>query len=214
LNTRESLKSTAVGKATTVAIVFSIFYIVWIFTQSSDSQVSRWVSAFGQNLSLILFVYFGIAMIREYKINPVLRRSWMLLIIATGALVIAEFIHILQGRPEHSIAELFWFAYYSLYILGILLFPFIPVARNEKSLLLLDLSIVMCASLLLLWYFLADSVLTESYGALAKTIYPVLDVFILACAVTMIQRDVDGLHPAALVLIAVANGYIAIADAL
>lgn len=180
--------------------------------------MERWVSAFAENLSLVLFVYFGIRMLRRFDVNSRLKRSWILLITATGALVIAEVIHILQGRPEHSIAELFYLAYYSLYIIGILLLPFVPIARKEKALFLLDVSIVMLASLLLVWYFLVDSVsvmiTTGNSAALAKTIYPVLDLFILACAVTMIQRDVDGVHPGGLALIAIANGYISIADAL
>ncbi|PWT89691.1 MAG: hypothetical protein C5B54_08505 [Acidobacteria bacterium] len=214
----ESLWSMPVGKATLAAFVITGLYVFWIFTGNNPPEAERWISAVSENLSLALFVYFGIKMLRRYEIQSRLQRSWILLITATAALVIAEVIHILQGRPEHSIAELFYLAYYSLYITGILLLPFVPIARKEKALFILDLSIVMLASLLLVWYFLVDSVSTmiaaENYAAFVKTIYPVLDLFILACAVTMIQRDVEGVHPGGLVLIAIANGYISIADAL
>src|SRR5262249_38372779 len=132
------------------------------------------------------------------------------------SIIIAECIYILKGRPALSAADFFFVAYFMLYILGILLFPFVQISKREKTLFLLDLAIVMIASLLLLWYFLIDLIVSwaadQNYAALANMIYPILDLTVLACAVTIIQGDVEGQHPVSLLCIGIANGLAAIAD--
>lgn len=168
------------------------------------------------NLSYILFVWFGIQMLLRHGMLPRLRLSWMLLVVAAVFFVIGETIFYLKGRPQLSAADFFYLAYYLLHVPGILLLPFVAINRREKSLLSLDLAIVLLALLLLLWYFLINSVLSwaaaRDYAAMANMIYPVLDLLIVACAVTLIQRDVEGLHPLALLWIAVANCLASLSD--
>lgn len=210
------LLKTTVGKATLASLILGIAYLIWLYSFSHTETTERIVSAFSLDLSYGLFVYFGIRMLGDYKLENRLRRSWMFWIVATLSIFIAEMIYILQGRPALSAADPFFVLYFALYILGILLFPFVPISRREKSFFLLDLAIVLLASLLLLWYFLTDLIVewtaTGYYGALANMIYPVLDLTVLACAVTIIQRDVEGLHPVSLLCVGIANGLAAIAD--
>lgn len=212
----QGLLDTTLGRWTAIVLAVTAGYVFWLFAINTDPRIEQWVSAFCLNLPYALFIVFGLQMVRRYPMQPRLKRSWLLLIVATACILIAEFFYILQGRPPLSEAEPFYFAYYVLYTLGILLFPFVPISRRERSLLLLDLGIVMLASTLLLWHFLINSILdliaTHNYAVLSNIVYPVLDMLIVACAVTIIQRDVEGLHPAALLCIAVANGMASVGD--
>lgn len=210
------LRTTA-GKATAVSFVLSLAYIFWLFLFNPGPVVERWVSLVALDLSYGMFIVFGIRMLHQHpSMERRLRRSWTLLIIATASIFIAEIIFILKGRPAVSAAEGFYLSYFLLYAIGILSFPFVPISRREKSLLLLDLSIVLLACLLLLWYVLLDPIrdwaAARNYAALVNMIYPVLDLFVVACAVTIIQRDVEGLHPASLLWIAVANVLASLGD--
>lgn len=213
---QEVLK-TGVGKAVAISFVITIAYIFWLFGFPHDPLFERRISVVFLNISYLCFICFGILMLRHYPMQKRLQRSWTFLIAGTASIVIAEVIYILEGRPALSLADFFYFGYYTLYVMGILLLPFVPISRRERSLLSLDLGIVMLASLLLLWYFLIDSVTAwasaRDYALLANVVYPILDLSIVACAVTIIQRDVEGLHPVALLWIAVANGLASIADA-
>src|SRR5262245_49268269 len=212
------LARTPVGKAAAATLAVTILYVTWLLGFPHEPENERWVSAFCLNLSYILFVWFGIRMLQTFPFKPQLRKSWMLLIAATASLAIGEVIYVMSGKPAISAAELFYLAYYVLYILGILSFPFVPVSRRERTLLMLDLFIVLTAALSLLWYALANSVLnnlgSHSYSVLANLVYPALDFLIVGCAVVIIQRDVEGLHPLTLLCIAVGKGFAAIADAM
>lgn len=209
---------TDVGIATGITFVIAVLYIVWLFAFSRNDEIERRVSAFCLTLPYIMFIVFGFRMIRQYPMEPKLRRSWTLLVLSHVSIVIAEVIFVLQGRPALSLADFFFVGYFLLYIPGILLFPFVPVSRRERALMLLDLSVVMLACLLLLWYFLIDTVvqwrMSNNFAALVNMMYPVLDLIVLAGAVTMIQREVKGIHPVTLLWIAIAGGLAAIADVL
>ncbi|MCI0614938.1 ATP-binding protein, partial [bacterium] len=212
-----SLWRTTVGKVTAICFFLTAAYIFWLLGFNKNPEVERWISSIGINFSQILFIYFGIHMLKEYPMNSRLRNSWILLIAATASLAIGEFIYVLAGKPPLSAADVFYVFYYILFAVGILRFPFMPVSRREKSLLTLDLSIVLTAALVLLWYFLIDSVVAwipvKSNDVLANLAYPFLDFSICACAIIIIQRDVEGLHPLTLLWIAVAKGFAALADA-
>lgn len=207
--------SSRVKAATALTLIIALAYIFWLLGFSSDPLTERFVSAICV-FPYGLFAYFGAKMLRKYPMSPTLKRSWLLLVIATVSIMIAEAIYILEGRPPVSAAEPFYLGYFVLYPLGILLFPFVPMSRREKPLLLLDLAIIMLASALLFWYCLIDTarvlLAQRNFADLSNIVYPSLDMLIVACAVLVIQRDVEGLHPAALVWIAAGNGFAALGD--
>src|SRR5262245_6788625 len=121
-----SILQTTAGKAAAATLFISIGYIVWLLGFNTHPEIEPYVSVVCLNIAYILFIYFGVQMLRKHPMSTELRRAWILIIAATGSLTIGEFIYTLSNRPPLSLAELFYLCYYFLYVFGILRFPFIP----------------------------------------------------------------------------------------
>ena len=79
----------------------------------------------------------------------------------------------------------------------------------------LDMGIVLTASVMVLWYFLVGPVTNWFQGnlpALVNLAYPLLDILLVAGAVTLVQRDVEGVPRRTLLFIASANTVLVLAD--
>src|SRR3954452_19428614 len=98
------LLKTAAGKAALISLIISTAYVLWLFTFKADPGTEKWVSLFVLDFSYLLFIIFGIRMLRQHPLEPRLRRSWLLLIVATISIFIAELIFVLNGRPALSAA--------------------------------------------------------------------------------------------------------------
>jgi len=214
---------TGLRKAAANAIKFSIFsgvvYCLWLFLFSPAGNNQTYVSAIVTALPVVLRVYLAILMIQLYTLETALRRAWVCLTIGGAALIVAEPIYIFLGHPAISIADIFFLVFYMFSIPGLFLLPFEPAAtREEKSILLLDFCIVMFACPVILWYFLFEPILqlaiTENYAQLLNLVYPILDLFFMASAIIIIQRNVRGIPSVSLVCIALTGGFGIVLDAI
>lgn len=216
--TKQNVIATPGGIAVAFSAVVSIAYIAWLFSGEHDPSVESIVSPIALNLPNVLFGFFAYRLIRKPQLEPRLKRCWTLLSIAFTALVVADVAFILMGRPQLSIADLFYVFYYVLTFAAILLFPFVPISRRERTMLFLDLSIVITACFMLLWYFLLSPVTTwiveGNRIALINVVYPIMDMGLLAGAVALVQRDVEGVPRASLFLIGLGNAILIYVDIL
>ena len=99
---------------------------------------------------------------RQNDLDPSIRRAWFYLGLGFLSNMIAEFFwfyqeSILQQKPG-LICDLFYLAFYPIVLLGILNFPVSGGGRHSRTILFLDLAIVMCTSFMALWYFVLTPV--------------------------------------------------------
>lgn len=204
------------GIAVAVTAIASAFYIAWILSGEQDPAVEGLVSPIALNLPNVLFGYFAYRFIRLPQLDPRLKRSWTLMTFGFSSLVVGDVSFILLGRPEISFADLFYLLYYVLTFAAIILFPFVPITRKERSMLFLDLAIVLTTCFMTLWYFLVDPisawVAAGEKTAILNVMYPVMDMGLLAGAVALVQRDVEGIPRASLFLIGFGNGFLIFVD--
>lgn len=202
--------------AVAVSALASVVYIAWLFSGEHDPSVESMVSPLALNLPNVFFGFFAYKLIRKPHLERRLKRSWTLMAIGFSMLIVGDVTFILMGRPEVSIADLFYLFYYVLTFAAILLFPFVPITRRERSMLLLDLAIVMTACSMALWYFLLGPVtswvMAGNKNAILNLAYPVMDMGLLAGAVTLVQRDVQGVPRGSLFLIGFGNGILIFVD--
>src|SRR5262245_10017583 len=128
---RQGLQNPGIRAANIIAFLVSAAYSVWILGSGAPESEPR-VSVVCLNFSYLLFVIFGIQLLRRRQQSPALQRSWMLLVAATIVLMIAEALFLLRGRPALSIAEPFYFGYYFLFFPGLLLLPFVQLRDRQK----------------------------------------------------------------------------------
>lgn len=79
----------------------------------------------------------------------------------------------LEEPPFPSIADVFYLAYYPLWLFGAFLLPHKPATSGEKFNILLDTGIVMSAAILGFWNFLMGPIISSNAG------YPFVEQFIL-----------------------------------
>ena len=196
------------GSAVAATAVGVAGYILWLFSRFHDAEIEGAISILFLNIPSVLFCIFAYRIIRRKDVDVRVRRSWIIFLIATCALILADILFISWNRPVFSFADALYAAYYVLTLIGIVILPFVPLSRRERTMLALDLGIVLTASLMVLWYFLVGPVtawIQTDLPALINLAYPVLDVLLMAGAVALVQRDVEGVPRSTLLFIASAN---------
>jgi len=199
--TRNAFFETNAGWATVLAAAATFTYAIWIYaiphTLTSGEFVSNLLDAL---LSIALFVYSVLAFTKK-KIDPLLRRSWIILICAFFSSAIGECLwffkeSILQTEPFLSSADIFYFLYYPLLLIAVLLLPYASLEPNESKVLAMDLAIVLTTSFVFLWYFLlvpAGFGEGPHAGALLAIAYPIGEIVILAALIALLQRQVKAI---------------------
>ncbi|CAN5819204.1 hypothetical protein BH10CHL1_BH10CHL1_40640 [soil metagenome] len=134
-----------------------------------------------------------------------------LLFFASGDVTWVILENILKTSPFPSLADGFYLIYYPLFLIGILLLATKPLSGREKLKTLLDMGIVMLASVLVLWNYwlgpLAASVQDES--ALVQILslaYPVGDLILLWALLMLLYRRPEGQLSHPLLLLALGVG--------
>jgi hypothetical protein len=115
--------------------------------------------------------------------------AWMVmgtaqLILLIGDVIWAYVELVLQQEPFPSPSDIFYLAYYPIFLLGILLIPGIKFTSKERLKMMLDTGIVMIAAVLIFWSLIIAPTLELYYEAdrLTKMIavtYPVMDLILV-----------------------------------
>ncbi len=94
--------------------------------------------------------------------------------------------------PFPSIADLFYFLYYPLFIAGALSIPMKRLTSGEWRKLALDMGIVALATMLLFWYFwigpLVETGATDFLTMVLSVAYPVADILLLTALFVVLSR--------------------------
>ena len=174
-------------------------YSLWVLSSRFDPQMENSASSLALAALELLCIILGLCISRQKKFDRRLRTGWFLLTLGIASNLLAEILwfHLetnLKVDPFPSLPDLFYLLYYPLTMLGLLLLPFAPVSRRERTTLWLDLAIVMVTGSMACWYFiLAPFSLTAGQGLAGSVAiaYPVADLLLLAGVLALIQRDVE-----------------------
>ena len=124
--------------------------------------------------------------------------AWMLLAIATLSYMIGDaiwtVIEVVQGQSDlfPSLADAGYLPYYFVFIMGILLLPTKRLGRDEGIKLLLDMGVVMIASVLVYRTFLFAPIIQQATDTLTLSFtlaYPALDLVLLWGVIFVLLRQ-------------------------
>jgi len=207
-----SLWRTPGGVIAAVGAVGVIGYAAWISSSYFDPDVDALVSSGGLILLHTLVCILGLTVVLQPGYERVLRWAWLLLSLGALSNVAAEAVWayyglVLQVEPFPSPADYFYSLYYPLTLLGLLIFPFVFVTRQERLTFWLDLTIVLVFFGMVLWYYVMDSPVFSPLVSVKRflaVLYPIADLMVLITIITLIQRDLTRLARMVLGLMALA----------
>jgi len=206
----------------TVTAVGIMSYTVWVVTQPYSLQVENVISSGGMIFLTVATTALGIVISTNREASSSVRRAWLLMGMAALCNAIAEglwlyYANVLKVNPFPSIADVFYLLFYPLMLAGILSLPYTPIQRERRTLFGLDMSIVMIVGTIFLWYFILAPMQNPGGDRLAELValaYPIADLFILAGILSLIQRDMEDMSRAVLILLSSSMLFTAIADVL
>lgn len=195
--------------AVVLCVLASAAYAIWASSGTHDPHVDSAVATPVIILPNLLFAVLAAGIFRNSNYGARLRRAWLFLGLSMITNTLADIAFFLLDRPVLSIADAFYFCYYVLTGIGVLSFPFVPLTRRERTMLALDMAIVLLASMMLVWYGVIDFAAIWAginRDAALNLLYPILDLTLVAAAVALSQRDVEGVPRKTLVYLAIGNG--------
>ncbi len=197
-------------------------YTVWVLTQPYSLQFEDVISSGGMIFLTLAATALGTVISANRKAPLSVRRAWLLMGLSAFCNAIAEglwlyYENVLKVNPFPSIADVFYLLFYPLMLAGILNLPYTPIQRDRRTLLGLDMSIVMVVGTIFLWYFILAPMQKSGGEELANLValaYPIADLFILAGLLSLIQRDLEDVSRTTLILLSSSMLFTAIADIL
>lgn len=149
-------------------------------------------------------------------------RAWLILGVAQLAYLIADIIwavlEISQNEiPYPSLADWFYVVTYPLFVAGVLLFPPRRLARNNWLKYILDISIIIVASLIGLWHFVLGPIVAAGLEEpplilLLNLYYPTADMLLLWAVLAVIYRKLHGPNRDPMLLIALSTTLTIVVD--
>lgn len=183
-----------IGLAVLFCTVVILAYSIWVLFFPYAPHDARIVSSIAIILLALIFSGFSFHLSRQKQFDARQRRSWLIFSLAVASWAIGECIwfyyqSVLGVNPTPSLADLFFLLFWGLSIVGVISFPFHPVSKKERILLLLDLAIVMTTGFIVVWYFVMASIQFDRRINSVTVIYPVAALLVLAAVIGLIQRD-------------------------
>jgi diguanylate cyclase (GGDEF)-like protein len=208
------------GVIAAVSSLGVVAYSVGVLNGSINAQIVQPVTSLALILVNLIVCAFGVYILLQKGFGRILRWAWFMLTLGALSFAIAEsiwffFEAILQVDPFAGPAGIFYTAYYPLTLIGLLIFPFVFVSRQERSVLWLDLAIVMVFfGMALGYYFLATPIFVDGQGIGKGWVIVSLvgDLLILAAIIALIQRDLIPIARKLLGLMALAILFKVLAD--
>jgi len=184
-----------------IAVAFStaviLAYSIWVLFFPYDPNLERVISSLAIILLAFIFTGFAFHLSLQKKFDARQRRSWRILSFAILSWAVGEcfwfyYESILGVSPTPSMADFFFLLFWGLSFVGVVSFPFLPVSRKERTLLWLDLAIVMTTGFIVVWYFVVASIQFGPESSLidmVTIIYPVAALLVFSAVIALIQRD-------------------------
>lgn len=177
--------------------VVNIVFAGWSLSPASNYALQFIITNVIDSLLLLMSVAAGIRVLAKRSFPLPLRRAWGLISSAFLSLAIGESLLIyysvtLGNVPAPSPADIFFLLAYPLALAGILSLPYVTISREQRRLLGIDISIVLIACALFLWYFIAPHLFEKETDGLSRLIqiaYILGDLLILCGLASLIQRE-------------------------
>jgi hypothetical protein len=115
---------------------------------------------------------------------------------AIGDTIYAYYEIVLNEAPYPSLADGPYLVRYILFLIGILILPSVRISSRERLKIVLDMAIVMIASLLLFWTLIIAPTIEQNIDADLLTLalsvaYPVMDMMLLFALVDLLFRRLE-----------------------
>ena len=219
-SSRSLLRSPA-GVTAIVCTLGVIGYAAWVFSSYFNPEFDALVSSGGLILLHLLVAFFGLFIVLNRGYGRTLRWAWLMLSLGALCNVFAEGIWLIYSQVLHidpypSPADVFYTLYYPLTLIGILIFTFVFVPRQERLVLWLDLVIIITFYGMVTWYHIFTSPLFAPKGSWEQfwaVTYPIGDLLILTTIIAVSQRDLTRVVRKILSLMALAMLFLVVADA-
>jgi diguanylate cyclase (GGDEF)-like protein len=210
---RNSILWTPAGATVTLTLVGIIGYVTWTFTNYYSTEADLVVAGISQTLLFLLLAAFGLALALRADLVGHLRRGWLLISLGGASLAFTYGVtfaqRALQTGDLPANINLFHLAYYALLFVGLLQFPAALVISQQRSILYLDLLIILLGFSMVYLYLLPDPSLVSinpNQRNLWTIVFPLGDFLILAAVIALAQRDMQ--RPARWMLLFIALGMI------
>lgn len=175
----------------TLSIFFAAFLVIsTIFFSIKNDSPYLTIFANITFLTLNLFVIFILFYVtkKSVKYGKNAQRGWFLITLSLVATISGNIIWsilylIFSQYPNPSVADIFYLAYYPLFIMGILYLPVTQRNQSKKYQILLDTGILMISIAMGLWVILINPILGANYtnniDIAISLSYTFLDFFLL-----------------------------------
>ncbi len=200
------------GAAAAVAVAYVLVYIIGTQLGWGGEAYAKLIS----DLAFLPLSLFGaVAAWRvagNRDLDPRLRRAWLILGLAVFTQFIGDliwfYLEVILQLPvaewNYTAADAVYPWFYPIAVLGLLRLPIAPLRRTERLRFALDLSIVMVAAWMVVWYFVISPAAEASdRDLLTQTVvavYPIGDLVVLGGIVALLFRRPDAATRSALLL--------------
>lgn len=179
-----------------VGMIIYVFWFLLLKTSDVNEEVSS--SSFLILLALMGAIFSGVITFSSRN-TPAIRRTWAFIGLASLSNCIAEILYfhysyVIGIDPFPSLADLFYLLFYPLLLLGILNLPNLPIRKEDRMTVSLDVIIIMVVGGILIWYTILGPLINEpqsGFSGLISMAYPLGDFLVLAGLVSLLQRDLD-----------------------
>jgi diguanylate cyclase (GGDEF)-like protein len=163
-----------------------------------DLALEAVLSSVGLVALHLLFTWFALSLARRDRDHARLRRSWLLLALSgvAGAAAEAMWLYlesVLHVSPRFSAADVFFYLHAGSGLAGVLSLPFAPRSPRERALFALDMSIVLTAGLMVLWWSILAPLQRQPVSPLLAAYvigYVTLGLMIVAAVTALVQSEV------------------------
>ena len=198
--------------ASILSLIILIIFTITILFFRNDTYIK---SAFSDIITPLINLLAVISLLYAAKLSKVYGKrvylAWLILGIGQLFFTLGDiswgYIELyLNQSPIFSISDIFYLVYYPLFVLGIFLLPRARFNRLDLSKIILDISVVVITTGLLLWTFLIVPMFINIEGnipaAYVSLTYVILDFILLFALLDMIYSRISSIKENPLFLLA------------
>jgi len=183
------------------ALVVISYAVVMILLKDDKDALTAFtdLAIISINATVVLVLLYAAALSRRW--NRKLYKSWLILSLATLSFTMGDLVWsyqevFLEIEPLYSIADIFYLAYYPIFLLGIFSLPSFEFTIRERFKMILDFGIVMIAAIIMFWEFIIGPIIQDSatfdLESIIFIIYPVGDLILLTSVMELLFRKIYG----------------------
>lgn len=183
------------------ALVIISYAVIMILLEDDEDALTAFTDIALIPIIVTVALALLYAAVSSRRWNRSVYRSWLILSLATLCLTIGDLTWsyqevILKNDPLYSISDVFYLAYYPIFLLGIFSLPSFEFTIRERFKMILDFGIVMIAAIIMFWDFIIGPIMQDSanfdLASFIFIIYPVGDLMLLTSVMELLFRKIYG----------------------